>query len=99
MKYTRVDGYSATIERCPVCGAQSNLWRFSENDSDPISHVVMCDYGGAIGQRDALLNDGCLLLMPPKDFYQPRKIQAINYWNDFAIALRKLRATNTEVGE
>lgn len=91
MNYTKIEGKDSVIEACPVCGSPANLWRFSEDMNSPISHVVMCSHDGAIGQRGAIAVDGCLLVMPPDDFYQPRQVQAINYWNDYAIAIKALK--------
>lgn len=91
MKYTQIEYAKATIEPCPICNSQAQLWRFSEDMDSPVSHVVMCSHDGPIGQRGGLVFDGCLLVMPPDDFYQPRQIQAINYWNDYAIAVKAIK--------
>lgn len=91
MQYTLIEGKDSTIEPCPICHSKAQLWRFSEDMDSPVSHVVMCSHDGAIGQRGGLVHDGCLLVMPPDDFYQPRQIQAINYWNDYAIAVKAIK--------
>lgn len=95
MKYTEINGMDATIESCPICGSQAKLWRFSEDMDSAVFHVVMCSHDGAIGSRDAIAYDGCLLVTPPNDFYRPRKIEAINYWNDYAIDLHRIRSNAT----
>jgi hypothetical protein len=96
MNYTKIEGKDSTMEPCPVCGSKAELWRFSEDKDEPVSHVVMCSHDGAIGQRDTVVLDGCLLVMPPDDFYQPRQAQAINYWNDYAIDLNRIRISAHE---
>lgn len=93
MQYILIEGKDSSIEPCPVCNTKAQLWRFSEDIDSPVSHVVMCSHDGAIGQRGGIVTDGCLLVMPPDDFYQPRQIQAINYWNDYAIALKAIKDT------
>jgi hypothetical protein len=55
----------------------------------------MCTTNGGDeeGPRSGLVNSGCLLHMPPNDFYQPTRREAVAYWNAHAlwlIAQRKL---------
>jgi hypothetical protein len=71
------------------------MWRYSEKPTDIIQHVAMCSHNEKIGSRDGLVNEGCLLSMPPDDFYKPTIREASSYWNDFAagvLALRKERS-------
>lgn len=92
--YRRIEGKDALLERCPVCGAVAELWRYSEYKDSPSHPVVMCSNGEKFGPQEGFTNEGCLLYMPPEVFYQSREIEAINYWNDYAIALNKLREAN-----
>lgn len=71
------------LEPCPVCCGNPLLWRYSENSS---SQVLV-----AIGPCTGIVNEGCLLYMPPDIFYRPTIREAIAFWNAYAIALVKLR--------
>lgn len=93
-KYTHIEGKESTLEPCPLCMGSTGLWRYSEGIDDPISHVVMCSHAGDIGPREDFFISACVMVMPPDDFYKPRQIEAINYWNDYAIAINNLRAQN-----
>lgn len=76
---------------CPVCGARAHLWQYAETPTVPVQRVVMCSHDDRIGPRDGLMNEGCLLYMPPDDFYRATARDAIAYWNAFAEALVALR--------
>jgi hypothetical protein len=54
----------------------------------------MCAYSFGIGGQDDIVNEGCLLYMPPEDFYRATAKAAIKYWNDFAQGLVNLRLRN-----
>lgn len=79
------------LARCPVCGADAQLWHFSEAPTDPVERYVACTHSEAIGPQSGLINSGCLLYMPPRGFYQPTDRAACDYWNNFALALTALR--------
>lgn len=79
------------LERCPCCNQPPALWQYSKSPTDSTSKVVMCSYGEVIGPQDGAINDGCLLYMPPDDFYQPTIREAVRFWNEYAKALRTLR--------
>lgn len=76
---------------CPVCGSRAQVWQFAENEYDPVQRVVMCENGEAFGPQDGLTNEGCLLFMPPDQFYRATAREAVNYWNQYAVALIKQR--------
>jgi hypothetical protein len=83
-----------SLEACPVCGAEAELWSFSKNFKDgPIQKVVMCSQKDAIGPRDNDLHDSCPMIMPEDDFYKGRIVDAVKFWNEYAVALRRLRAS------
>lgn len=96
MEYKQVDLKGAPIQPCPICGSAAKLWRYSEDLDSHLQHVVMCEHDGVIGERGGLIHDGCLLVMPPQDFYRPRKIEAIVYWNSYALGLQALRKENNK---
>lgn len=83
-----------TLEPCPVCRSASELWQYSESETAPRRLLVCCTHGEAIGPQDGLTNEGCLLYMPPDNFYRETIRDAVRYWNDFAKALNTMRRQN-----
>lgn len=82
----------AQVEPCPVCGADAQLWQYSTDfKTGPIEKVLMCSNGEKFGPQDGLTNEGCLLYMPPQDFYRGRIVEAVKYWNEYAKALNAQR--------
>ena len=79
------------LEPCPVCGSQGSLWQYSTSFTAPTKKVIMCVNADQIGPRDGVINQGCLLYMPPHDFYRDTIREAVSYWNQFSIALRTTR--------
>lgn len=80
------------IEPCPVCGADAELWQYSEDfKNGPIDKVMMCSNGERFGPQDGAVNEGCLLYMPPRDFYFGRIVEAVKFWNEYAKALNAQR--------
>lgn len=82
------------IEPCPVCGSDATLWQYISEEDGNAQKVVMCAHGDAIGPQDAGVLWGCLLYMPPNDFYAATIREAISHWNEFAKALNALRRQN-----
>jgi len=82
------------IAPCPVCGSQSELWRYSESKDSPSNPVVMCTHTDKIGPQDSLLTGGCFMSNPTDDFYKATIREAIEYWNSYAKALVNLRNSN-----
>ena len=83
-----------TLAPCPVCGTSSELWRRSESPSAPSHVAVCCANGESIGPQNALMSEGCLLFMPPEDFYRSTIREAVQYWTEFASALQILQRAN-----
>ena len=75
------------LEPCPVCGSDAVVWEFAEKAGDPVQRVVMCNNGERFGPQDGIMNDGCLLYMPPQEFYHGTGRDAARYWNEYAKAL------------
>lgn len=75
---------------CPCCGSGVRVWELVPKDG-PVTRVVMCENVGGIGPRDAMMHGGCLLHMPPDDFYHGTGRDAVRYWNDYAKALLAVR--------
>lgn len=76
---------------CPVCAADAELWQYSEAETAPTTKLVMCSRGEAFGPQNGLVNEGCLLYMPPGEFYKASIRDAVKYWNDYAVALGKIQ--------
>ena len=84
------------IAECPVCGSPAELWQYSENFATGIIHkVVMCTNGDSFHPQDGFVGEGCLLYMPPNNFYRGRYIEAIKYWNEYAKAVIEQRNRKT----
>lgn len=82
------------LEACPCCGSSARVWEYVEKNGGPVVRVAMCDHEGSIGPRDALVYEGCLLQMPPDDFYRGTGRDAARYWNDYAKALTAAQRAN-----
>lgn len=83
------------LERCPVCNSKPQLWQYSTSDTTPRRLLVACSHGDKIGPQEGLVTEGCLLYMPPDDFYRETIRDAASYWNRFAKALVALREFNS----
>ena len=79
---------------CPCCGAAAELWRYAASGTAPSTPVAMCTNGDKIGPQDGLAGEGCVLYMPPDNFYRATIREAVKYWNDFAKALEALQRKN-----
>ena len=80
------------VEPCPVCGSEALLWNYSTDfKNGPIQKVMMCSNGEKFGPQDGLINEGCLLYMPPQDFYRGRIAEAVKFRNEYAKALNAQR--------
>jgi len=95
--YKQLDLAGRRIEDCPVCGAKAGLWQYSTSPNDPRRVTGMCSHGDAFGPQDGMVNEGCLLYMPPEGFYQPTEREALRYWNDYAKALADLRQDRADL--
>lgn len=94
-EYRRMEPPPAeAVERCPLCGNDAHVWEFSETPADIVQRVVMCERGDDIGPRSGLVWNGCLLYMPPQDFYKATGRDAVRYWNEYARATAKMRRAN-----
>lgn len=92
--YTRLTTPAGThIEPCPVCAADPEVWQYIAKPGEVAQKVVMCSHDEAIGPHDPVAG-GCLLYMPPNDFYAPTIREAAKHWNEFAKALGSLRRKN-----
>lgn len=81
----------ARLESCPVCGSDAELMQHSESDTAPTRRVVWCTNGDGFGPQDREVFEGCLLCLPPHEFYKATIHEAVQYWNEYAQALTALR--------
>lgn len=81
------------LQPCPVCGSDSQLFIFSEDFKDgPVQKLVACTNSESFGpQGDDAVHPGCLLFMPPIDFYHATFGEAVKYWNYYARQLTVIR--------
>lgn len=79
---------------CPCCGMDAQLWRYAKSETDPSTPVVMCENGDKFGPQDGMANEGCLLYMPPDNFYRATIREAVKYWNEYANALMTMQRKN-----
>ena len=85
----------AQLEPCPVCGSAAELLQHSESEAAPTRKAVWCTNGDGFGPQDREVYEGCLLYMPPHEFYKATIHEAVQYWNEYASALKALRRDRT----
>ena len=86
-----------TLLPCPCCGAESQIWQYAKSADSPATKTVLCSNGDAIGPQESLAglqDSGCLLYMPPDDFYRATIREAVKYWNEYAKALQAMQRAN-----
>jgi hypothetical protein len=88
------NGHGPTLEACPICGSEGQLWQYSESETAPRKLLVMCSHGDRIGPQDGLTNEGCPFYMPPDAHYRETIRDAVRYWNELAKAINSLRRKN-----
>ncbi len=81
----------AHLERCPVCGHSAELWQHSDSVESPTRKFVRCTKYDGFGPQERGVFEGCLLCLPPREFYKETIHEAVNYWNEYALALLALR--------
>ena len=87
-EYKKGETPKCAIEPCPVCGADAELWLFSDDfENGPINKLMMCTNGEKFGPQEGFMNEGCLLYMPPDEFHHGRAADAVKFWNEYARAL------------
>jgi hypothetical protein len=90
--------HESHLEACPVCGSDAELWQFSKSLDSPTTKFVRCANYGGFGPQDRDVSEGCLLFMPPREFYKATMHEAAQYWNEYALALTALRRDRTRIG-
>lgn len=90
--YKRLDLQPGTnLYPCPVCAADAELWQYSESETVATKKVIMCSRGEAFGPQRGMVSEGCLLYLPPREFYKRTIRDAVKFWNDYAVALGKIQ--------
>lgn len=81
-----------TVKPCPICGSGTEVWQYADNPGAQLLRVVMCTRGDRFGPqiRESLMG-GCLLYMPPQEFYQATTKEAVRFWNEYAEAVAAQR--------
>lgn len=81
---------------CPVCSADAQVYTYRDDSvNGPVQKLVTCTAGGMFGPQDAdTIHPGCLLFMPPIDFYHATIREAVKFWNDYARSLGVIRRKN-----
>jgi len=76
-EYLMLDTPAGTsLEACPVCGSDAVGYQYQKE---------------AFGPQIAAPTEGCLLYMPPDDFYRATIREATKYWNEYAKSLEAFR--------
>lgn len=83
--------HESHLERCPVCGSDAELWQYSESMESVARKFVRCTHYDGFGPQYREAYEACLLFMPPREFYKATMHEAVNYWNEYALALIALR--------
>lgn len=84
------DGLSSETVTCSVCGSAPALWQYKEKGGS-FSKVVMCVNGESVIDPNDVLDDGCVMYMPPMNFYKATRREAIKHWNLWHTAMREQR--------
>ncbi len=77
--YRKIQGWDATLERCPFCGSKAELWE-CEPTPNYFQKVVMCSNDGGHEEYEGERLE-CPMYMPSGGFYKATKIDARNVWN------------------
>lgn len=92
--YKQLELPETPLEVCPVCASKAELWQYSKSETDFTSKTVMCSNGDAFGPQDGIADEGCLLFMPPHEFYKATIREAVKYWNEYAKSLTRIQRAN-----
>lgn len=92
--YKKLDLPETPLEVCPVCASKAELWQFSKSETDFTSKSVMCSNGDAFGPQQGSADEGCLLYMPPPEFYKATIREAVKFWNEYAKSLTRIQRYN-----
>lgn len=92
--FTKLATQPEGMSECPCCGSKEELWQFIDEDCQSAYRLVACPNSKPIGPQSGLATVGCLLYLPPQDFYRPTVREAVKYWNEFATALKAQRMKN-----
>lgn len=94
--YQKIEAFRVpTLRACPCCGSAGEAWRYRDTEESS-TVAICCSNGERFGPQDGEYNSGCLLYMPPSQFYQSRIKEAAEYWNEYAGSLDAIRRKNRE---
>lgn len=81
------------LSACPCCGSPAEMQKRISAEAVP-AFVVCCNRSATIApEDDPEIGEGCVLDLPPFGFYHGTAREAAKYWNQYAAALTRLRAT------
>ena len=83
--------HESHLALCAVCGSVAELWQHSESMKSATSKFVRCTNYDGFGPQYREAYEGCLLCMPTSEFYKATIHEAVNYWNEYALALTAQR--------
>jgi hypothetical protein len=90
--YTMVDPRRhAAVLPCCVCGSKPQVWRYQESKDSSTVAVCCVNAEGFQDTDPSLFGAGCLLYMPPRNFYRARIVEAVEYWNAYQRAALAMR--------
>lgn len=81
---------NVALAACPVCGGPAELYEDTLK-SGSVRKVVCC----STGEASAQLAGGCVLFLPPEEFYYPTIREAARHWNSYAEAAGRMRVPTT----
>jgi len=93
-EFTKIENHSHALYRCPICGADAELWEL-DDERRGIFKFVACSR-----KEDRQLIEGidCPLVFPePTGFYRATQREAIRAWNEFAQAAEEARLIRNEI--
>jgi hypothetical protein len=91
--------HESHLELCPVCGSGAELWQYSDSVESPTRKLVRCTNYDGFGPQVREVFEGCLLCLPPHEFYKATVHEAVTYWNEYALALAALRKDRMNDGK
>ena len=88
--YTMVDPRRhPAVLPCCVCGSKPQVWRYKDT-WDCCTVAVCCSIAEDASDNESPFT--CVLYLPPRDFYRPRIVDAVAYWNAYQRAALAMRS-------
>jgi hypothetical protein len=79
------------VVRCAVCGSMPELWEHKEIGGT-WSKTLMCPNNESVCSTvEQIIDEGCPMFMPGRDFYKATRREAIDFWNKWNEAMTAQR--------